>query len=245
MLNFRQHLYVEEHDFSTAPTAVASSETLPHLKINEIAVRLSQVLVTDNNTPAAPSFPGFAKMYFLTIVANNLPGSNMQLNLQGFEKVSGNDSLAIDKALFYWKRSNPSDTPPAHIHVFTALIKSKQPLREATAVLSEVFRDNSYILLAAALNNLIKGNNPLPDISNLIFNIAGIVSKYLGKTETHPLLCWYQSFTGIKAENYLPGKTERMAANRFANISLSLMISENPAGSATERTGQAQERTRM
>lgn len=239
MLNFRQNLYVEEHDFKTAPAAPASKEQNDgqhRPDIGGVSVRLSNVLVTDNNTPAIAPFPGYAKIYFLSIVASNLPNDSMHLSLKAFDKVGDNDALHVDKMLFEWQKERTSDVAPAHVHILTSLIKSKQPLRDVASILSDVYRDNSYKLLTATLNNLIKGTTPLPDLSNLIFNIAGITSKYLGKVDEKPLLTWYQSFTSLNADFNPLGTTERMAANRHASMSMSLVVGNRIVWNESEKT---------
>lgn len=220
MLQFKQNLYTEEHSFppqgqggSTAPTSIGAIE-----------LRLPSVVVQDNNTPAVFPYPGYAKLYLLCIVATSANTGGYQLHLRSFDGVASGDALSMDKNIYGWKKDKPTEVAPAQIHVFTSLIKSKQPLRDVAAVLSELYRDASYKLLTATLDKLIKGATIPTDISNLLFNIAGIAGKYLEKVDERPLLTWYQSFTGIGNEGTPLGKTARMAANQYAAIHLSLLV---------------------
>lgn len=225
MLNFKQNLYLEEHSFAHAEKIPGNRSDIPRSEeISGIELRLANVLIRDNKTPAVFPFPGYAKLYFLCIVASSAGSGGYRFDLKSFENVDDGDALNIDKTLYYWKKEKPSDVAPAQIHVFTSLIKSKQPLRDVASVLSELYRDNSYKLLTATLDNLIKGATPLPDISNLIFNIAGIAGKYLGKVDDRPLLTWYQSFTDINGDFDPLGKTEKTAANRYASMTLALVV---------------------
>lgn len=228
MLNFRQNLYTEEHSFSNLEQQALPRGGMPNsADPGGLELRLANVTVRDNNTPAVFPFPGYAKLYFLCIVASSATRDGYRLDLRSFDKVDDGDALNIDKTLYYWKKEQPTDVAPAQIHVFTSLIKSKQPLRDVAAVLSELYRDSSYKLLTATLHNLIKGATTPPDISNLLFNIAGIAGKYLGKTDDRPLLSWYQGFTDINGDNEVLGKTEKMAANRYASMTLSLVVRDS------------------
>lgn len=230
MLNFRQNLYTEEHSFAHLEKTVAPNrgEAMPqHADISGLELRLANVTIRDNNTPAVFPFPGYAKLYFLCIVATSAPQDGYRLDLRSFEKVDDGDALHIDKTLYYWKKEKPTDVAPAQLHVFTSLIKSKQPLRDVAAVLSELYRDSSYKLLTATLHNLLKGATTPPDISNLLFNIAGIAGKYMGKTDNRPLLSWHQGFTDISGDGEVLGKTEKQAANRYASMTLSLVVRDS------------------
>lgn len=221
MIQFRQSLYTEEHAFKPLHPGKAHPGDICGLEI-----RVKNVLVKDNNTPAVFPFPGYAKVYFLNLVAANLGGTSLWLQLKGFDKVEHNDSLAIDKTICNWQREPGSNAVPGDIHVFSAIVKSRQPLRDTASVLSEVQRDGSYKLLSAALDNLLKSKTGVEDISNLMFNLAGIIAKYMGKLDEKPLLCWLQSFTGISSNNEVLGKTEKTAANHYASMGLSLTIKD-------------------
>lgn len=227
MLNFKQNLYIDEHDFQDSEPKTLSrgpGDIQTSKDISGIEVRLSNVLVKDNKTKAIFPFPGYAKVYFLTIVACDLSEGSLLLDLKGFEKVDDGDSLNVDKTLFYWKKGSGAEVAPSQIHVFSSLIKSKQPLRDVASVLSDIQRDDSYKLLAGTLQNLLKTATALTDVSNLVFNIAGIVGKYLGNVEDKPLLSWFQSFTDINGDFDVLGKTAKQAANKHASMSLSIVI---------------------
>ncbi|OLY91704.1 hypothetical protein SAMN05444008_10342 [Cnuella takakiae] len=225
MLQFRQNLYTEEHNFSHEGQNAAANNGEPSAAgIGTVELRLSSVVVQDNNTPAIFPYPGYAKLYLLCIVATSAAAGGYQLHLRSFDQVADGDALNMDKTIYYWKKDQPTEVAPVQIHVFTSLIKSKQPLRDVAAVLSELYRDASYKLLTATLDKLIKGATPIPDISNLLFNIAGIAGKYLEKVDDRPLLTWYQSFTGVAASGTVLGKTEKMAANCYVTINLSMVV---------------------
>lgn len=239
MLNFRQNLYLEDHSFSDADKL---PETGPGKVIGNLELRLSHALIKDNNTRAIPPYPGYAKLYFLGIVASSAAKNGFMLHLKSFDQVDDGDALNLEKILYRWQKGYPTEVAPAHLHVLTSLIKSKQPLRDVATILSDMYRDSSYKLLTATLDKLVKGATTLPDISNLMFNIAGIAGKYLGKTDDRPLLSWYQGFSDMSETPAVLGKTEKTAANQYVAIKLSLVAAEDKGqGVAAVETAKAEQ----
>lgn len=224
MINFRQNLYTEAYDFGQQQRRTDAAAQHAASGIYGIELRLKNVLVTDNGTPAVYPFPGYAKLYFLSMVACSHTSGCLQLSLKAFDQVDDCDALNLSKSIFYWKKERPNDVAPNQVHLFTSLIKSRQPLRDAASVLSEVQRDNSFKLLNSTLESLLKDATPVADISNLIFNLAGIAGKYLGKVDERPLLSWFQSFVNIQPDLDVLGKTERKAANHHAAFHLSMIV---------------------
>ena len=227
MLNFQQNLYVEEHNFSEneVPKVATRGNDIPTSEeISGIEVRLSSVIVKDNKTPRVFPFPGLAKVYFLNLVVSDLPNNIIQLDLKGFEKVDDGDALNVDRTLFYWKKLTEDNVVPSQIHILTSLIKSKEDLRNVAGVLAEVKNDNDYKDLVSGLAAVVKSATSVADVSNIIFSVAGIVSKYLGNVDDKPLLTWVQSFTDINGDFNQLGKTDKSAGNKYASMNLSIII---------------------
>jgi len=231
MIDFMQNLQTEEHSFQEAfenarhPVARSRSGNIPSSKdISGIEVRLSNVVIADNKTPKVFPFPGFARVYFVNLVVTDLSAEALSLDLNGFEKVDDGDKLSLDRTLFAWKKTDKNAVAPSQIHVFSSLIKSKQPLRDVAKIMSEVKNDENFKGAASALNDVLKAGSNVTNVSNLIFQVAGVVGGFLGKVDDKPLLTWVQSFTDLNGDFDILGKTDKTAANKFASMNLSITI---------------------
>src|SRR6476620_1813404 len=154
MLNFRENLYVEEHSFQES-FFESTGDILTSDQISGMEIRLSHVIVKDNKTPKIFPFPGLAKIYFVNLVLSDLAAEPISLDLKGFEKVDDGDGLAVDRTLFYWKKTPDSKKAPSQIHVLCSILKSKEDLREVGSVLDKIKKDNEYKDLASNLATLI------------------------------------------------------------------------------------------
>ncbi len=228
MVDFKQNLYMEEHDFAEAAEAMTAKERKGDIPTSEqisgIEVRLSRVLIKDNKTPRVGPFPGLARVYFLNFTASDLMEEHIQLDLKGFPKVDDGELLPVDRTLFYWKKENDTSAVPSQIHIMTSLIKSKQDLRNTGSVISQVKEDEDYKSLAKELGSALKIATQVGNISNLIFGMAGIVGKYLGNVDDKPLLTMYQSFTDIGGDFNQLGRVDKPIENKYAGINLAIYI---------------------
>lgn len=231
MIDFLQNLQTEEHSFQEAFENAKHSNTrtrsgnIPSSKdITGMEVRLSNVTIVDNKTPKVFPFPGFAKVYFVNLIISDLFSDAISLDLNGFEKVDDGDKLALDRALFVWKKTEKDIIAPSQIHVFSSLIKSKQPLRDIAKIMTEVKTDSNFKDAVTTLSSLLKTASNVSTISTLIFQVAGIVGGFLGKVDDKPLLTWVQSFTDLNGDFDILGKTDKNATNKFASMNLSITI---------------------
>lgn len=149
---------------------------------------------------------------------------SISLDLKGFEKVNDGDSLNVDRTLYFWQEEDNSKTAPTQVHIFTSLLKSKQDLRNVSEVLMQIHNDEDYKNLVSNLGTMLKTASQLANISNVIFNVAAIAGKYLGKVEDKPLLTWFQSFTNINGDWDHDGKTEKKADNKYAGMKLICIV---------------------
>lgn len=230
MINFMQNLQTEEHDFQEAFENAAHTDAMrkgniPTSKdISGIEIRLSNVTIIDNKTPKVFPFPGLANVYFINLVISDLDQNSFSLDLKGFEKVADNQKLNIDRVLYFWKKTDQSTLAPSQIHIFSSLIKSKQPLRDVGKIMSEVNNDKNFKDVLSTLSTLIKTASNLTSIGGLIFQVAGIVGNFLGKVDDKPYLTMVQSFTDIHGDYDILGETTKNAINRYASIDLSITI---------------------
>ncbi len=98
-----------------------------------IEIRMLPPFIVDNHTKPVWPFPGFSRLYCLTIVisdaANQLVGA---IDLKGFPRIGDQEYLPINKTIYYWQGSEAgTEKAPTQIHVMTSVIKSKQDLRDA------------------------------------------------------------------------------------------------------------------
>jgi len=229
MLDFNHNLYLEEFNFKDT----AELRETPSLnrgdvptseQISGIEVRLSKAHIIDNKTKPFGPFPGLAKVYFMNIIISDISASQLALNLDGFEKVDDNQQLSVDRTLFYWKKVKKADKAPSQIHVMSSLIKSKQALRNTADILAKAKDNSDYKNLAGKLGTLLKNTASVTNVSSMVFEMAGIIGKLLGKVDDKPLLTRFQSFTDVAGNFNQLGKTDHPFKNRYAEVDFSIYI---------------------
>ncbi len=170
-------------------------------KLTGIELRLLPPFVKDNNTEPFLVFPGFAKLYCLTIVISDI---NNQLiggiDLQGFPRIGDNEHLPVNKTIFYWQQNTTDNTPPKQIHTMCSVIKSKKALRETSKIMAELKNDDEYKTLIGTVAGLASSAGPVGVALDIITQVAGIVGKYLGNVEDKPVGTVINSFTDIRGD---------------------------------------------
>jgi hypothetical protein len=220
---FKNDAFIEQFTFESTeknkPSGISNSKN-----ITGIEVRLSKAYIINNKTPKIGPFPGFARMYMVVIVVSDLGNSLQTLDLKGFAKVGDDEDLPIDKTIYYWKQHNKKDKSPSQIHIFTSIIKSKQSLRDVGRILADVKNDEEFEKVVTELKEVVKDASKVNAVSDLVFSVAGVVGKFLGKVDDKPLLTWMQSFTDINGDFDKLGKTTTGRKNDFAALDLSIII---------------------
>ena len=228
MVNFKQNLYSEELNLKETrelKTGLSRGGDIPtSAEVSGIEVRLSKAHILDNKTKPFGPFPGLAKIYFLNIIVSDLSDAKIDLNLNGFEKVDDNQTLAVDRTLFLWKQTDENAKPPSQIHVMSSLIKSKQALRNTAEIISKAKDDNNFKDLTTQLGTLLKAASSVSNISDLAFEVAGIVGGLLGNVEDKPLLTRFQSFTDIAGDFNSLGKHDSPFSNKYAELDYSIFV---------------------
>ena len=229
MIDFSQNLYVENYNFQdTLDIRPATRGVIPTSEeISGIEVRLSKVFIIDNKTRRFGPFPGLATVYFMNIVLSDLSTSEIDLNLNGFEKVDDRQTLAVDRTLFFWKKTDETLKPPSQIHIMSSLLKSKKGLRDTAGVIAKAKDDSNFKTLASSLTTVLKTASNFSSISNIVFQVAGIVGGLLENVEDKPLLTRFQSFTDIAGDFNQLGKTDNPFSNRYAELDYSIFIRDN------------------
>lgn len=193
-------------------------------EISGIELRLSRAHIIDNRTANIGPFPGYAKVYFMTIVASDVANQAVQVDIKGFPKIDDKEDLPIDNTLYYWKQTTGTKTPPSQIHVFASIIKSKQALRDVGKVLQDVKKDEGYKSVLKTVVSTVASASPVGQIVDQITNLANIVGGFLGKVEDKPLISVLQSYTDINGDFDVLGKVPREYKNKYAILGMSLTV---------------------
>jgi hypothetical protein len=205
--------------------AIARDSDIPTTgDISGMELRLSRVHIVDNRTPNIGPFPGYAKVYFLTLVVSDIQNQGVSVDVKGFPKIDDKEDLPIDNTLYYWKKNATNKTPPSQIHVFASIIKSKQALRDAGKVLQEVKNDDRYKSVLKTVVSTVASSSPIGQVVEQITNLADIIGGFLGKVEDKPLISVLQSFTDINGDFDVLGKIPKEYRNKYAVLGLSLTV---------------------
>ena len=166
-----------------------------------IELRMLPPLIKDNHTPSVWPFPGFSKLYCLTIVVsdvtNQLAGS---IDLKGFPRIGDHEPLPINKTIFYWQANNKKDAGPNQIHTMCSVMKSKQALRDTGKILGGIKEDTEYKNLISSLGKLAKNAAKFNVVTDIVIQIAGVVGRYLGNVEDKPLGTVINSYTTLHGD---------------------------------------------
>ncbi len=82
---------------------------------------------------------------------------------------------------------------------------------------------------------MLKNASSVSNISNIVFQVAGIVGGLLGKVEDKPLLTRFQSFTDIAGDFNQLGKTDNPFSNKYAELDYSIFIRDKKRQDETEK----------
>lgn len=192
-------------------------------EISGIELRLSRAHILDNRTPNIGPFPGYAKVYFLTLVVSDVKNQAVFVDVKGFPKVDDKEDLPIDNTLYYWKKTGNA-TPPSQVHVFSSIIKSKQALRDTGKLLQELKDDNGYKSALTTVVEAVTSATPVAPIVDQITNLANIIGGFLGKVEDKPLISVLQSYTDLNGDFDVLGKVSKEYRSKYAVLGLSLTV---------------------
>lgn len=224
MIQFNENLYSESYSLGLLEQEkiIAEEKGIPTSdSITGIEVRLSNVYIIDNHTGKFVVFPGNADLYLINIIISDRQEKPIMQNINGFEKVNDNESLNVDKTVYYWKQYDESETPPSQIHLMTSVIKSKKGLRNVGEIMASVDQDKDLNDLADKALSLLKTST---QAASLILEAAGIIGKHLKNVEDKPLFTRYLSLTDIGGDFNQLGRTSYPASNKYCKIDYNLFI---------------------
>jgi hypothetical protein len=208
------------NDLKKSVAAIPSSQ-----EVTGIEIRLLPPYILDNRTAAVFPFPGFAKLYCMTIVVsdvnNQLAGG---IDLQGFPRIGDKEHMPINKTIFYWQANKAQLVPPSQIHVMTSVIKSKKSLREVGKILADLNKDTEYKNLVKSLSKLSAQTNLALEV---ITQLSSIVGKHLGQVEDKPLGTIVNSYTRLYGDFDKKGVQKRSYATRHVNFELEVIVRDD------------------
>lgn len=182
----------QDDDFESVTT---SSE------VSGMELRMLAPLIKNNQTPKFLAFPGYAKLYCLTLIVsdadNQMVGS---IDLTGFPRIGDNETLPISKTLYYWQAADETSVSPNQIHVMCTIMKSKKALRDTGSILNTLKDDEQYKGLTGQLSKLAKNVTSFNVVTDTLVQIAGVVGKYLGNVEDKALGTVLNSYTTIHGD---------------------------------------------
>lgn len=224
MLDFSE-MRSHQTSFKKSEEEIGFESTKTSKELTGVELRLSKAFVKDNHTRKIPPFiPGKAQIYFLTIVASDVKNDVPHLDILPYPKVDDNEELPVNKAIYYWKETEQSKSPPGQIHVFAALIKSKKGLRTTGEILLEVKKDNDYQSIIYKAAELIGSATPWGQAVQAISSIAHIVGRHLGKVEDKPLVAVTESFTDLNGLYDTVGEKEILTEHKNGTIGMTIIV---------------------
>lgn len=198
--------------------------------VTGMELRMLPPFIKDNRTEKIFPFPGYAKLYCLTIVVSDV---NSQLagsiDLKGFPRIDDKENLPVNKSVFYWQARNQKDTGPDQIHIMCAVLKSKKGLRDSAAILAGLKEDKEYNTLIGSLGKLAKNAASFNPVVEIITGVAGLVGKKLKDIEDKPLGTIFNSYTTLFGDFDKLGVTELTYPTRYVDFNFKLVVRNKKA----------------
>jgi hypothetical protein len=212
-----------------AISALSKSEIATLIKtskdVSGIELRMLPPLIKDNHTPAVWPFPGFSKLYCLTVVVSDIPNQTVgAIDLKGFPRIGDNEHLPINKTIFYWQSTGKKDTGPTQIHTMCTVMKSKQALRDVAKIMASVKDDAEYKTLIGSIAKLAKDAAKFNLVTDVIVQVAGVVGKYLGNVEDKPLGTVINSYTTLHGDFDKIGINQLLYPTRDVDFEFQLVV---------------------
>lgn len=203
--------------------------------VTGIELRMLPPLIKDNHTPAVWPFPGFSKLYCLTIVVSDIPNQSVgAIDLKGFPRIGDNEHLPINKTIFYWQGSDQKDAGPNQIHTMCSVMKSKQDLRDVGKALASAKDDADYKNLISSIGKLAKDAAKFNLVTDAVVQLAGVVGKYLGKVEDKPLGTIINSYTTLHGDFDKIGISPLLYATKDVDFEFQMIVRNKSVESAIE-----------
>ncbi|MDQ3276720.1 MAG: hypothetical protein M3Q06_00225 [Bacteroidota bacterium] len=222
---------------STLSTRSGLREIDTSADVTGIELRMLPPYIKDNRTDKVWPFPGYAKLYCLTLVASNVTNQLIgTIDLQGFPRIDDKESLPINKSIYLWQAEKKEDKAPNQIHVFCSVVKSKQSLRDVGEILSKVKEDAEYKDLIGSLAKLAKDAAKFNVATDVLTSVASVVGRHLGKVEDKPLGTVINSYTTLFGDFDKLGVSPLVYATRNVDFNFKMVVRSKEEKLATTRT---------
>jgi hypothetical protein len=222
---------------STLSTRSGLREIDTSADVTGIELRMLPPYIKDNRTEKVWPFPGYAKLYCLTLVASNVTNQLIgTIDLQGFPRIDDKESLPINKSIYLWQAEKQEDKAPNQIHVFCSVVKSKQSLRDVGEILSKVKEDAEYKDLIGNLSKLAKDAAKFNVATDVLTSVASVVGRHLGKVEDKPLGTVINSYTTLFGDFDKLGVSPLVYATRNVDFNFKMVVRSKEEKLATTRT---------
>ena len=169
--------------------------------VSGIELRMLPPLIIENHTAPVWPFPGYSKLYCLTIVVsdatNQLAGA---IDIKGFPRIGDQEYLPVNKTIFYWQASSTQTTPPNQVHMMCSIIKSKKDLRDMGKIMGELKDDTDYKSAISTLGKIAKNAAEVNVVTDLVAQIGSLVGKHLGQVEDKPIGTILNSYTTVHGD---------------------------------------------
>ncbi|WP_022824305.1 hypothetical protein [Hymenobacter norwichensis] len=208
---------------------IPSSRTVTGLE-----VRLSRVFINNNRTPKVFPFPGFADVYLLLVVFDNLNPEPQTLTLSGFARIDDEEDLPVDKTAYYWKQGEPAGPVPSQVHVLLSVLKSKKGMRDTGAIMAQARDSDDYRSLVSEVVGAIT-NGPAR-AAEVLLQLGSVVGNLLKDVEDKPLFTQVISFTDINGDFDTLGKTQITKNNDYVQTTLTLIVRDPAREPSADKT---------
>ena len=222
-LDLQTNAVIDTVSLPAATVRRSTNQNIPDSRtVTGLEVRLSQVYIKNNRTAKVWPFPGYADVYLLLIVFDDLHPDPQTLTLSGFARIDDNEDLPVDKTAYYWKQDTPDEPAPSQIHLLLSVMKSKERLRDTGAILTQAKDSPDYQSLVNAVVATI-ANTPA-QIATLLLQLGAVVGQQLQEVEDKPLFTQVISFTDINGDFDSLGKTPVLKMNDYVQTTLTLIV---------------------
>jgi hypothetical protein len=198
--------------------------------ISGIELRMLPPLIVENHSTPVWPFPGYSKLYCLTIVvsdvANQLVGG---IDIKGFPRIGDCEYLPVNKTVFYWQADKPTDKPPSQLHIMCSIIKTKQTLRDAGQIMAELSVDAEYQSAMTTIGKLSRQASKFNLVSGLVMQIGGIAGRYLGKVDDKPIGTILNSYTKVNGDFDRTGIKKLTYSTRDVQFNFDLIVRNEKA----------------
>jgi hypothetical protein len=193
--------------------------------ISGIELRMLPPLILENHSTPIWPFPGYSKLYCLTIVvsdvANQLVGG---IDIKGFPRIGDREYLPVNKTVFYWQADKPTDKPPSQLHIMCSIVKTKQTLRDVGKIMAELTVDQEYQSALSTIGKLSRQASKFNLVSSLVMQIGGIAGRYLGKVDDKPIGTILNSYTKVNGDFDRTGIKKLTYSTRDVQFNFDLIV---------------------